>query len=214
MRNDVPVQTFIQNIVEDSNKIAEYLHQNNKMIYTEEDDKKHRSTKICHICDKPLNGDKVKDHCHITGDYIGPAHYNCNIHRNYKNYKIPVFIHNCRGYDSHLIISNLVNFNDIKELKVIPKTEEKYITFEFGKLKFVDSLSFMNKSLDKLVENLRNGDKYDLSNFKHTIKYFKNKYPYLTDEDLKLVVKKGEFPYEYITDQSRFNDTFTNTITK
>ena len=74
-------------------------------------------------------------------------------------------------------------------------------------MKFVDSLSFMNKSLDKLVENLRNGDKYDLSNFKHTIKYFKNKYPSITNEQLKLVVKKGEFPYEYITDDSKFNDS-------
>ena len=164
IRNDVPVQTFIQNIVEDSNKISEYLHQNKDMVFTGDDEKRHRSTKNCHICDKLLNGDKVRDHCHITGKYIGPAHYDCNINRNYKNYKIPVFIHNCKGYDSHLIISSLIHFNDIKKIKVIPKTEEKYITFEFGKLKFVDSLSFMNKSLDKLVENLRNGDKYDRVN--------------------------------------------------
>ena len=207
IRNDIPVQTFIENIIEDSNKISEYLHQNKDMIFTEEDEKRHKSCKSCHICDKPLNGDKVKDHCHITGKYIGPAHHDCNINRNYKNYKVPVFIHNCKGYDSHLIINKLVHFDSIKKLKVIPKTEEKYITFEFGKLKFVDSLSFMNKSLDKLVENLRNGDKYDMSNFKHTLKYFKSKYPNLTDEQLKLVVKKGEFPYEYMTDKSKFNDT-------
>ena len=207
IRNKTPVQSFIQNIVDDSNKIIEFLHQNKPMIMTEEDNKKHKSTNICHICEKTLNGDKVRDHCHITGKFLGSAHYDCNINRNYKNYKIPVFIHNCKGYDSHLIISNLIHFNDINKIKVIPKTEEKYITFEFGKLKFVDSLSFMNKSLDKLVENLRNGDKYDLSNFKHTIKYFKNKYPSITNEQLKLVVKKGEFPYEYITDDSKFNDS-------
>ena len=37
---------------------------------------------------------KVKDHCHITGNYRGPAHKHCNNNNNYKNYKIPVFFHN------------------------------------------------------------------------------------------------------------------------
>ena len=54
------------------------------MIMTEEDNKKHKSTNICHICEKTLNGDKVRDHCHITGKFLGSAHYDCNINRNYK----------------------------------------------------------------------------------------------------------------------------------
>ena len=113
---------------------------------------------VIYIYEKPLNSDKVRDHCHVTGKYIGAAHYKCNIQRSYKHYDIPVFIHNCKGYDSHLIINNLIHFDDIKKIGFIPKTEKKYISFEFGRLKFVDSLSFMNKSLDKLVENLRNGE--------------------------------------------------------
>ena len=28
---------------------------------------------------------KVRDHGHITGKYLGPAHYECNLNRNYKN---------------------------------------------------------------------------------------------------------------------------------
>ena len=30
----------------------------------------HTSTN-CHICNRPLGGDKVRDHCHIVGNYRG-----------------------------------------------------------------------------------------------------------------------------------------------
>ena len=33
----------------------------------------------CWICEKELNGDKVLDHCHITGKYRGAAHKACNL---------------------------------------------------------------------------------------------------------------------------------------
>ena len=47
-----------------------------------------RSTK-CHICYKPftLKDPKVRDHCHYTGLYRGPAHSLCNL-----RYKIPSYI--------------------------------------------------------------------------------------------------------------------------
>jgi hypothetical protein len=90
---------------------------------------------------------------------------------------IPVLFHNLEGYDAHLFIRNFgVGSGDIK---CIPKTEEKYISFtkeievdEFrgkdGKkkkikreLRFLDSFKFMASSLDKLVwgfgkDNFRN----------------------------------------------------------
>ena len=36
--------------------------------------------KILKICNKTIikNKDKVRDHCHITGKYRGPAHRECN----------------------------------------------------------------------------------------------------------------------------------------
>ena len=56
----------------------------------------------CHICTKPLtDDDRVRDHCHITGIYCGAAHSACNL--NYritpKSWKLPVVIHNLKGYD-------------------------------------------------------------------------------------------------------------------
>ena len=57
---------------------------------------------------------------------------------------------------------------------MIPKTEEKYISYGFNNLRFLDSLAFMcpDDSLEKLVESLRNNYQYDVSKFKHTHAYF------------------------------------------
>ena len=53
-----------------------------KMIYTEEDKMNFASATTCHICGYDLRKergdlfieDKVKDHCHLTGKFIGAAH--------------------------------------------------------------------------------------------------------------------------------------------
>ena len=60
-------------------------------------------TAECHVCDKPLEGDSVRDHCHITGEYRGAAHNTCNLKLRL-NTNIPVVFHNLRGYDSHLLM--------------------------------------------------------------------------------------------------------------
>ena len=47
--------------------------------------------------------------CHITGIYRGDTHNACNL--NYritpKSWKLPVVIHNLKGYDGHLIVKTL-----------------------------------------------------------------------------------------------------------
>ena len=60
----------------------------------------------CHICSQPLGGDKVRDHCHIVGNYRGVAHSRCNLaYRISKfDWKLPVVTHNLKGYDGHFII--------------------------------------------------------------------------------------------------------------
>ena len=80
----------------------------------------------------------VRDHCHFTGEFRGAAHNHCN--RQYrKTFKIPVFFLNMKGYDGHILISNLAKFMSIK----------------LGTLEFKDSLQFLNSSLEKLVKNLK-----------------------------------------------------------
>ena len=62
-----------------------------------------------------------------------------------------------RGYDSHLIFNELAKFDVI--IKVIPNALEKYMTFFWYKnLVFIDSMQFVNSSLDKLVKNMLDKD--------------------------------------------------------
>ena len=140
---------------------------------------------------------------------MGPAHYECNLNRNYKNFKIPVFFHNGKGYDAHFIIQELSNIEQIEQINIIPKNEETYITYGFNNLKFVDSISFMNPddSLDKLAKSLRNNDAYETRKFKQNKQYFFIEYPFMTDEDFKLVITKGSYPHEYMNNFDRFNET-------
>jgi len=71
---------------------------------------------------------------------------------------IPIVFHNLSSYDRHLFIKKLGG-----EIKCIPNTEEKYISFskilkldnsKSYELRFIDSFRFMSSSLDDLVKNL------------------------------------------------------------
>ena len=65
----------------------------------------------CHICKNQYSEEdiRVRDHCHITGNYRGSAHQDCNLKLRLSpnNIQIPVFFHNLRGYDSHFIMQQI-----------------------------------------------------------------------------------------------------------
>ena len=95
-----------------------------EMIFTEEDKKRFNEEKECWICKEPLNDDKVRDHCHYTGRFRGPAHNKCNL--KYRKPKfIPVVFHNLSGYDSHLFIKNLGATSE--KIDCIPNNEENIL---------------------------------------------------------------------------------------
>ncbi|KYN29139.1 hypothetical protein ALC57_01430 [Trachymyrmex cornetzi] len=88
----------------------------------------YRTATRYHICEKPFTPDdtRVRDHCHLTGRYGGPAHSNCNL--NYKNSMyIPVVFHNLSGYDAHFIIKEIATAYD-GNVDVLPITKENYYT--------------------------------------------------------------------------------------
>ena len=139
---------------------------------------------VGNICGKLIDiGDnKVRDHCRITGEYRNAAHWSCNINLKVSKKLVAIF-HNLRGYDSHLIFKELSKFNC--SVSVIPDGLEKYMSFTSGKnTVLIDSMLFLNSSLDKLVKNLESED------FKRLSREF-------SGEKLELVKKKGVYPDEY-----------------
>ena len=101
---------------------------NKNVIMSEEEEYLFQESNSCWICKKLIdNGDeKVRDHCHVTGKFIGAAHWDCNI--NFQLTKnVPVIFHNSRSYDSHLIFNKLDKFNG--KIDVIPNGLEKYMAF-------------------------------------------------------------------------------------
>ena len=96
---------------------------------------------------------------------------------------------------------------------VIAKNKEDYISFSIKvevdryidknglekskeiELRFIDSFKFMSSSLDSLVNNLACGG----SEFFGFEKYSENQY--------KLLIKKGIYPYKYMTDWDKFKET-------
>ena len=116
---------------------------------------------------------KVCDHDHTTGLYVGTAHKHCNFLRSITRTKTPIFFHNSQGYDSQFIIDEISRLTKIDKIEIIPKTEDKYISYSFDGLQFKDSFSFMASSLDNLVKNLRNDKDYDSSTFIFTTKFLK-----------------------------------------
>ena len=110
-----------------------------------------KNQETCLFCAEPLMKQNFRDHCHITGRYRGAAHGECNkkLRINSKTDKIPVVFHNLRGYDAHHLMQAMSQQK--KEMECIANNMEKYITFSVGDLRFIDSLNFVQGSLDSLV---------------------------------------------------------------
>ena len=100
-RGSNAAEHFLESLQEEERKIKGVLTDPKSMRMTQEDWHAFRTTKTCHVCDKPLEDDSVRDHCHITGKYRGAAHNACNLKLwlNPKTTTIPVVFHNLRGYD-------------------------------------------------------------------------------------------------------------------
>ena len=49
-----------------------------------------------------------------------------------------------------------------------------------------------------MIKHLRCGDKYDVSKFNVAYDYFQNRNPNVTNEDFKIIITKGIYPYEYM----------------
>jgi hypothetical protein len=183
-----------------SSDCIEEMKQNQEMKMSNEDKKKFNNAFCCSICNEMFKPDdkKCRDHDHRTGQFRGATHNKCNINY-FTNRYLPVVFHNLRGYDSHLIIKKAYDISsklNNPHFDVIPNSYEKFMSFNIGSLKFIDSFQFMASSLEKLVVNLFDkNDKY--INFNNMKKYYEN--------ELDLLCQKGFYPYEWVDSVDKLN---------
>ena len=162
----------------------------------QKDKRKAKQKTNCYLCQKPLlqkyYRDAVRDHCHLTGNYRGAAHNNCNLKLriNPKTDQIPVVFHNLRGYDAHHLMQAMANLQ--KEVKCVANNMENYTTISVDGLRFIGSLNFLQGSLDSLVK----------ATPKEALKITST-----ISNGSDLLYKKGIYPYEYMDSFEKFNET-------
>ena len=89
-----------------------------------------------------------------------------------------LFLHNLKGYDSNLFVQSFHKYGqNIADITCIPNNEERYISFSkkikvdeyyhfknkkmepvLFEIRFLDTIAFMNSSIQSLVENLAKGN--------------------------------------------------------
>ena len=166
------VDWFVNKVIKLENKTA-FSFKNTKkdIIMTEEDEEDFKNNIICRFCEKNTESDNVRDHCHLTGRYRGPALSKCNINvtQDQSNF-IPFIFHNLTNYDCHMFFKKLIDKkNDKVKFDIIPKTNEELISVTYGCIRFIDSYRFLSSGLDSLVKTLVDNSHKSLKKLKKEI---------------------------------------------
>ena len=208
------VNKFFTDIFEEEKEILEKLKQFQKtpMNLSIEEKMSHKNATTCYVCECIFSIDnrKVRDHCHVTGNYRGASCDKCNLGMRLTK-TIPVIFHNLKGYDSHLLLPELGKFN--KKITVIPNNMQTYMSFsvgnktsyfdkksgkqlerEFMNLRFIDSFGFMASSLSQLVTDLKAGG---IDKFKNVRQEF--------GSGTELMTRKGIYPYSFMDGFDKFD---------
>ena len=165
------VDCFVDEVIKSENEMPFYFKNTKEdIIMTEEDEEDFKNNK-CRFSEKTIESDKVRDHCHLTDKYRGPAHSKCNINFSLdKSNIIPFIIHNFSNYDCHMFFENLVDKkNDKVKFKNIPNTDEEYISVRYGCIRFRDGYQFLSSGLDSLVKTLVDNSHKTLKDFEEEI---------------------------------------------
>ena len=178
---------IIENILIKDMKIAQELNKDFRtMKITPKQIEEHNSIDDCWVCKRPFDFRifKVKHHNHFTGNYHSSICSECNIQIK-DTIKIPVFFHNL-NYDKNIFFKSLFNYENVKEINILPDNEESYKCFTIGRLHFLDSFKFMSSSLDTLIKNIPDDNKIFIKSLSKT------------EDEFAYMNKKGYFPYEWL----------------
>ena len=152
----------------------------------------------CHLCNKKINNNPVKNHCHWTSKMLGYAHNKCNLKYKFKmdtvhnDFLINVFGHNAQNFDQSFLIRALQNLDNKIPFSCLPRNSNKFISLQIGPFIFKDSYLFLNKSLDYLAGTIENNDRISL----------KQEF----GEDYDLLTKKGIYPYDYFDSTKKYKE--------
>ena len=83
---------------------------------TKKDEELYKNINInCRFCEKEKISHKIRNHCHLTGKYKGPAHNTCYLNVTQEQINFILFvIHNFSNFDYHLFFKKLVDKKKIK----------------------------------------------------------------------------------------------------
>ena len=138
----------------------------------------------CYLC-KRKNKNLVRDHCHFSGDYMGAACNKCNLSRKIRK-DFSVVFHNLKGYDMHHILKYGLGHFKSWTISCLPTSTEKFSSLfvhtQGIRIRFIDSLAFVNDSLKEAVKTLTTTP--------------------ITTEMMgnnAITCSKGIFPYDFVT---------------
>lgn len=172
---------------------------------TKENEENFKESTTCHICEDDIYDDeKVRDHCHATGNYLGAAHNQCNLQRK-SIMKIPLFCHNMQGYDSHFILTALQKKHRNHIIEGLPYNTERFRTLTLNSYIILDSYSFAGASLSELIDDIAKNPNHQYRILDQTKLY--NPDANEDEEKKELLLRKGVYPYEAITDLNVLTNT-------
>lgn len=192
------IQQFLAHLLKEEERIMDILqHINHPLKVSDHDEIRIREARYCEVCRVrfTLYNPKYRDHNHLDNKSESNLRYvacnRCNLTYGQQNKcTIPVIAHNANKYDMHFIIQHLPG----QKTKLLARNSETLIAARYGqRLQFIDSINFMNGSLDSLVQLLPTND---VDRYTSTI--------IGTREDLQwLLRRKGVFPYDYLDDYDK-----------
>lgn len=200
------VKVFLDELIQLEIRMKNILSKIRSMKLNDLEIENFNNSNNCHICEKEFDNKqkKVKDHDHLTGKFLGAAHNNCNLVRKEKQF-FPVFCHNSKNYDLHFILNEIgKNPSRFKEISGLADNTEKFKVFKLNSFKFLDSAAFLPLSLQTLADDLSKDINHNYSFIKQMNFFNKNDLNFA--EKMKNLLKKGIFPYEYMTDLNKLNE--------
>ena len=152
----------------------------------------------CALCNKRFEdpSDKTRNHDHLKKfkNYVNCLCRRCNLQCK-ETRKLIMFAHNM-SYDMGLLLKSMSQNTPIK---ILPKEALKMYKVDMGDVRFIDSLAFMNASLDSLSEtHIKSGK---------SLKYTKAMLDYLDEEAQGLLLNgKQHFPYVWFDSASKLHE--------